>query len=301
MRYTLGLSALLAAAAAAFKGLGLPHGSWLPFSMLVVLQPSAGLTRSRMVHRVCGTVAGLPVWRALPLPWLLAVIAASCAVFTYLMRRHYGTAVFFITVTVVLMTSLDATLPWHLAAERLGCVVAGSLAAWLVARSLWAAPTEARVREALEETFEANRAYLGAIRDALVAGGETFHQESVAAKRRAERAGRTLLAVLAQWRRTGPGPAALAAQEAKAASCARLTGLLTGLFLQQEADPAPVARPEVDRLVRQVMDVLEFLAGERPGAAGTAPPAASPAPCRRPDVALQLADIRAAALAACRV
>ncbi|WP_428563522.1 MAG: FUSC family protein [Solidesulfovibrio sp. DCME] len=303
VRYTLGLSALLMAATAAFKGLGLPHGAWLPFSMLVVLQPSAGLTRSRMLHRICGTVAGalvagLPLWRTLPLPGLLAVIAASCAVFTYLMRRHYGTAVFFITLTVVLMTGLDASAPWPLALERLGCVVAGSLAAWAVARALWAAPSEARVRALLAEAFEANRRYLDTVRNALAVGGDAFHDASVAAKRRAERADRSLRAVLAQWRQAVPGAPSRAALEAMTASCSRLTGLVTVLFLQQEADPAPVQAPEVALFVQQALEILDFLAGDRPAQAEVPEFPTPPAGGQPPHLRRQLADIRDTALAA---
>lgn len=303
VRYTIGLSLLLLAAVAAFKGLGLPHGSWLPFSMLVVLQPSAGLTRSRMLHRIGGTVAGalvagLPFWRALPLPALLGVIAAGCFIFTYLMRRHYGAAVFFITVTVVLMTSLDATVHWHLAVERLGCVVAGSLAAYFAARFLWPAPSEARVRALLEEAFEANRAYLEVVCRALTAGGDGLHDASVAAKRRAERAGRSLAAVLPKRRPGAADPAARDSLDALAASCTRLTGLVTVLFLQQEADPAPVDAPEAARLARQTLDVLDFLAGERPAEAAITPEAAPQIGRGRSDVARQLADIREAAFRA---
>lgn len=303
VRYTLGLSALLMAATAVFKGLDLPHGAWLPFSMLVVLQPNAGLTRSRMIHRICGTtagalVAGLPFWQAVPLPLLLGVIAVSCAIFTYLMRRHYGTAVFFITVTVVLMTGLGQAVPWQLAAQRLGCVIAGSLAAYAVARTLWAAPSAARVTALVEAAFEANRAYLETVRQALVAGGDAFHTASIEAKRRAERADRSVQAVLAQWRHTGPEPATLAALEARAAACSRLTGLVTVLFLQQETDPAPVKAPEVADLVRQTLDVLDFLSGDKAAGPPPAPAAAPAAATCRPDVACQLTDIHAAVLAA---
>jgi len=269
VRYSLGLSLLLMAAAAAFKALGLPHGSWLPFSMLVVLQPSAGLTRARMAHRVAGTVAGalvagLPLWRTLPLPGLLAVIAVCCAIFTYLMRRHYGTAVFFITVTVVLMTSLDTTLPWHLAVERLGCVVAGSLAAWGVAGRLWSAPSEARIRGLLAASFTASGDYLRTVRNALATGGDHFHHESVAAKRRAERANAALAAAVAQWR-GAPAPDDVASL---AAFAPRLTAMLTVLFLQQETDPRPVDDPEADSLARQVEAVLAGLAAGCAGPEG---------------------------------
>ena len=304
VRYSLGLSLLLMVAAAAFKALGLPHGSWLPFSMLVVLQPSAGLTRARMAHRVAGTVAGalvagLPLWQMLPLPGLLAVIAACCAIFTYLMRRHYGTAVFFITVTVVLMTSLDATQPWHLAVERLGCVVAGSLAAWGVASLLWAAPSEARVRGLLAASFAANGDYLRTVRNALAAGGDHFHQESVAAKRLAERANAALAAAVAQWRRGNAQASACAACDALAGAATRLTRLVTVLFLLQEADPAPVDDAHADLLGRQAQSACDALGGGGEDAPEAfAPAAAGMGRSSRPDIVRQLAEICDAAKAA---
>ena len=297
MRYTLGLTALLVAATAAFKGLGLAHGSWLPFSMLVVLQPGAALTRSRMAHRVTGTVAGalvagLPLWSALPLPALLAVIAVACAIFTYLMRRHYGTAVFFITLTVVLMTGLGVAPAWALALERLGCVVAGSLAAWGVARLLWPAPSEDQLGALLDAALDANRAYLGVVRNALAAGGRQWHEASVAPKRQAERVNRRLAPVLARYRRNA---AAGDERVALAAFSQQLTSMVTTLFLQQEIDPEPIDDPAAHALCLEALAALDVLAGCEK--ARWRPDGGEPATssCGNPDVMLQLRAIRDAA------
>lgn len=268
VRYTLGLTFLLVAATALFKGLGLVHGSWLPFSMLVVLQPSARFTRSRMAHRVLGTVvaatvAGLPFWAALPLPGLLTVIGVSCFVFTYLMRRHYGTAVFCITVTVILMTGLDQTLPWQLALERLGCVVVGSLAAWLLAKTVWPGPSQARLQNLLDAAIDANRAYLAVVRNALATGSSRLHQASVAAKRLAERAQGRLDAALAEGS-AGPASAVDASFRARVAFSPRLTDMLTVLFLQQETAPLPPDDPEVRTAAEAAMAALDALSRTPP-------------------------------------
>ncbi|MHC1713015.1 MAG: FUSC family protein [Solidesulfovibrio sp.] len=270
LRYTLGLTGLLMAAAAAFKGVGLAHGSWLPFSMMVVLQPNARLTRSRMSHRVIGTVAGaalagLPFWADVPMPWLLAVIGASCAIFTYLMRRHYGTAVFFITVTVVLMTGLGQALPGALALERLGCVIVGSLAAWLAAKTLWPGLSAAQLQGILDAALETNRAYLIVLRSALAAGGRRLHEASVEAKRRAERANKRLSAALAEFRlQPVAATDANAALVARAAVSPRVTGMLTVLFLQQEATPEPFDDTDVVALGRIALAALDRLMGLDP-------------------------------------
>jgi hypothetical protein len=276
----------------------------------VVLQPSARLTRSRMAHRVVGTVAGaltasLPVWAALPVPWLLTAIAACCAVFTYLMRRHYGTAVFFITVTVILMTGLDQPLSWQIALERLGCVVVGSLSAWLAARALWPGLSVAQFEAILQTTFEADRAYLAVLRIALASGGNRLHWASVEAKRRAERAGKRLADALADFRDT-PGAAADGRLVSLADVAPRLTGMLTVLFLQQEGTPPPLDDPEADELCRKAMAALTALAGLEPSETGNGSltPAltveaptdglSSPDQRRRQDILGQLRDIVAA-------
>ncbi len=57
-----------------FKAYALPHGYWLPFTIVVVLQPDYGSTRQRAAQRVLGTFAGSAVASALL--WLHMPFAA---------------------------------------------------------------------------------------------------------------------------------------------------------------------------------------------------------------------------------
>ncbi|RYD35671.1 MAG: hypothetical protein EOP87_06975, partial [Verrucomicrobiaceae bacterium] len=58
VRHTLRAVILALIGVVFFKFSGFPHGYWVPFTMLVVLQPDFGSTRQKAFERVSGTLAG---------------------------------------------------------------------------------------------------------------------------------------------------------------------------------------------------------------------------------------------------
>lgn len=190
VRYTLRLALLLMAGVVVYKVGGLAHGYWLPFTIVVVLQPDYGSTRERAAQRVAGTIAGAIVaggllWLDLGFHALMAATAVTMFAFGYWVRRNYALAIFFITLFIVLLT--DATGPVTLAfgLERLASTVAGGALALVAAQIFWPVWERERFPSIQAAAFRANRAYAGVLISRLTTGG-SFDEAASRAKRASE-------------------------------------------------------------------------------------------------------------------
>ncbi len=192
VRHTMRAVVLSVAGVAIFKLSGFPHGYWLPFTMLVVLQPDYGSTREKAAQRVLGTLAGGLVassllWLHPPLPWLLVAIAATIFAFAYYLKRNYGIAVIFITLMVVLLTESSHPVTLAFTMERMGSTLAGGLLALVAALIFWPAWERDRFPSILAKSLEANFAYLSLVAFRLKNGG-TDDEELIAARQAVETA-----------------------------------------------------------------------------------------------------------------
>jgi len=102
--------------------LNLPHGYWLPFTMVVVLQPDYGSTRQRAGSGFLGPLAGslfasLLMWLHPSLPVVMIAMSATIFIFGFLVKRNYGLAVFFVTLFVVLLTEANGPVTIAFTAE----------------------------------------------------------------------------------------------------------------------------------------------------------------------------------------
>jgi uncharacterized membrane protein YgaE (UPF0421/DUF939 family) len=109
--------AALAATIAMFiyKWFDIYKGYWLPFSVIIVLQPYFGATFRKAIERIIGTVAGglvggilLKVHTGTYLNEVLLCI--SFVLMIYYLRRNYAIAVFIVTLNLVLLFNLEADL-----------------------------------------------------------------------------------------------------------------------------------------------------------------------------------------------
>jgi uncharacterized membrane protein YccC len=109
--------AALAATIAMFiyKWFDIYKGYWLPFSVIIVLQPYFGATFRKAIERIVGTVAGglvggllLKVHTGTYLNEVLLCI--SFVLMVYYLRRNYAIAVFIVTLNLVLLFNLEADL-----------------------------------------------------------------------------------------------------------------------------------------------------------------------------------------------
>jgi len=192
LRHTARIAVLTMMGVVAFKLLRLPHGYWLPFTMVVVLQPDYGATRQKAAQRLFGTLAGsilasLLLWLHLPYTLLMAAIAASGFVFIYYLKRHYALAVIFITLFVVLLTESSGAVTLAFTTERLAITFAGGLLALGAALLFWPVWERQRFPPIFAEALRANRDYLELLARHL-AQGIAYDGAAIDAKRRTERA-----------------------------------------------------------------------------------------------------------------
>jgi uncharacterized membrane protein YccC len=148
-----------------YRSLGIPHGYWLPFTVVVVMQPDYGSTRQKAQQRVAGTVAGslgasLLLW-LFPSPVIhLILIGVGVFCFAYLLKRNYGLSVFFVTIFVVLLLEQAGLRPGAVELERIGATVAGGLIALGAAQMFWPIHERDRFPGFFEKALQANRSYL---------------------------------------------------------------------------------------------------------------------------------------------
>jgi uncharacterized membrane protein YccC len=264
VRYTARLAVLMALGVVVFKAGALPHGYWLPFTMIVVMQPDYGSTRQRVAQRVLGTLGGSIVasallWLHLPLAALMLAAAATVFTFGYLVRRNYAAAVFFVTLFIVLLTEADGPVTIAFTVERLASTLAGGALALLAAMFFWPVWERERFPPLLAAALRANAGFLRTLGTRL-ATGAGYDGGAIAAKRHAEITNSTVFSSL---QRLSGDPKTRQAGLEHAATLAngnlRLTRALTVIALHL-GPGAPLARRELDDFVRLAAEALDALA-----------------------------------------
>jgi uncharacterized membrane protein YccC len=105
--------------------------------------------------------------------------------FGFYLKRRYAVAVVFITLAVVLLTEAHGPVPLAFTIERLTTTLAGGVLALIAALWFWPVWERVRLRPILAKALQANRDLLRLIGERL-AGGGTYDDVAIAAKRRAE-------------------------------------------------------------------------------------------------------------------
>jgi uncharacterized membrane protein YccC len=192
VRHTARMLVLVAAGVAVFKVLHIPHGYWLPFSMIVVLQPDFGSTRKRAAERMLGTLAGSIIassllWLHLPIGVLLTAVAVTIALFSYYVKRSYGIAVIFITLNVVLLLEAHQPVTLAVTMERLGCTLAGGMLALGAAFIFWPVWEKQRFPGIMAKALDANVSYLKQVVSRLE-NGMPYDEDLLLCRRSAESA-----------------------------------------------------------------------------------------------------------------
>lgn len=189
-RHALRMSLAVTAAMACYSLLRLPHGLWIPLSVMVVLQPDFGGTRTRSVQRTAGTVAGVAIAGVLITlvhDRLLIELALLPLIFLTLLflRSRYTLGVTLLTPFVILL--LDLLVPSDFAAifERIADTVAGAALALLAGYWLWPSWQRERLPQQLAQALAANHDYAQAIFERLLHDGE-FDQAAHNLRRLAE-------------------------------------------------------------------------------------------------------------------
>lgn len=130
------LRSAIAASVALFvaKWFHINHGYWLPFSLMIVIQPYFGATLAKARDRVLGTVLGGVAGGLLSLvPTGLhlkeAMLFLTFILMVYYVRRNYSIAAFIVTLNLVLLFNIDHSYDPQLLLVRAVCTIGGSLLA----------------------------------------------------------------------------------------------------------------------------------------------------------------------------
>jgi hypothetical protein len=97
-----------------YKWFNIGHGYWMPFSVMIVIQPYFGATFKKAMERVVGTVlGGLVGGLLLHFPPELhlneIILFITFVLMVYFVRKNYAIAVFIITLNLVLLFNIEAT------------------------------------------------------------------------------------------------------------------------------------------------------------------------------------------------
>ena len=166
-----------------FQWSGFAHGYWLPFTIMIVLQPDFGSTREKAFQRMLGTLAGGLIassllWLHPPKPVVLAAIAVTIWMFGYFQKRRYGVAVVFITLMVVLLMESHQPVTLAFTLERIGSTLGGGTLALISALIFWPVWERSRFPGIMEQALRANLSYLQLAVDYLRTGKP--HDEALA-------------------------------------------------------------------------------------------------------------------------
>jgi uncharacterized membrane protein YccC len=133
-RFALRIGIAAALTTGIYKALHIDHGYWLPFTVIIVIQPYFIATFRKAIDRLIGTIAGGiagGLLRLLPAGLHIqeAMLFLSAIAMVYFFRIQYRISAFFITLNLVLLLSVYQELDQHLIFLRAGLTVVGAVIA----------------------------------------------------------------------------------------------------------------------------------------------------------------------------
>ena len=187
VRFALRVAVVTTVAVALSELLELKHGYWLTITAIVILQPYTGVTLTRAVQRVLGTVLGALIAAGFGAYFhdsrailVLATVFVACCV--ALLPVNYAAFSVFLTPTFVLLAEASAG-DWTLAETRVLMTLLGGALALAGARFLWPSPERARFPAYAAAAMRANATYLGVVIDRFDDRGPVASEAMRAARR----------------------------------------------------------------------------------------------------------------------
>ena len=164
VRFALRVAVVTTIAVALVETLELKRGYWLTITVIVILQPYTGVTLTRALQRVIGTVLGALLAAGLGIFFhdersvlVIATIFVACCV--ALLPLNYAAFSVFLTPTFVLLAEASAG-DWHLAGTRVVNTLLGGALALAGARFLWPSPEQSRFPAYASAALRASSEYL---------------------------------------------------------------------------------------------------------------------------------------------
>ena len=167
-RHAVRLGITVAAGAALYRALDLPHGYWVPLTVLFILRPDFGSTFTRGIQRCIGTVAGVVLATLLaaafqPGPYALALLCTVFAVgiFAFLLA-NYALFTASVSAFIVFLVAFGGIPEYKAALSRLiASLIGGALTLGVYA--LWPTWERSTLPETTAELIERDRAFLSAL------------------------------------------------------------------------------------------------------------------------------------------
>jgi uncharacterized membrane protein YccC len=133
-RYAIRTALAAALATAIYKWWKIDHGYWLPFTVIIVMQPYFIATFRRAIDRLIGTVAGgIAGGLLILLPSALHIkevmLFFSAIAMVHFFKMQYRISSFFITLNLVLLLSVSQELNRNIILIRAGATLGGALIA----------------------------------------------------------------------------------------------------------------------------------------------------------------------------
>src|SRR5699024_8345304 len=158
----LAVSAMLGYGIGWFFELEKPY--WILLTIIVIMRPTYGLTKTRFKNRVIGTLIGGAAAVGLVLlihnKTFYAILAILTLIIAYSMiRRNYKAAAAFVTINVVFTYALLQTEVFSVIQFRVRETLIGAVLA-IAGNTLWPSWEIRSLEKTLVETLEANRIYL---------------------------------------------------------------------------------------------------------------------------------------------
>jgi uncharacterized membrane protein YccC len=266
-RHAVRLAVTVAAAAALYRALDLPHGYWVPLTVLFVLRPDFGSTFTRGLQRYIGTAAGVALATVIaaafhPGPYALAALCTVLAVgiFAFLLS-NYGLFTLSVTAFIVFFVAFGGIPEYKTALQRLLASVIGATLT-LGIYALWPTWERSTLPDTLADLIDADRGFVNAVLACWLNPADRDRNAIRRARARA-RVARTNTEAAVQRALDEPTGkhAALGTTEVTSllASLRRLAdgGLALEAYLDDARSPAP---PEAEVLARQLDAALSELA-----------------------------------------
>ena len=167
MRYALRSAIAASIGLFAYKWFKIDHGYWIPFSLMIVIQPYFGATFKKAADRVTGTLLGgiagsLFLYIPTGLHIKEAILFISFILMVFFMRRNYAIAAFIITINLILLFNIEASFNNMLMVTRALCTVGGALLAVGSGFALFPAWDKKWLPSHLAEAIKSNYAYFTA-------------------------------------------------------------------------------------------------------------------------------------------
>lgn len=124
-----------------YKWYNIDHGFWLPFSVMIVIQPYFGATFKKARDRTTGTLLGVlagSLLLYLPQGYFIqeGILFFTFIMMVYYVKKKYAWSAFFITLNLLLLFNIESTYSTSLLGTRIIATIGGSLlavaAGWLL-------------------------------------------------------------------------------------------------------------------------------------------------------------------------